>query len=1174
MPRLSATNDAMRVDFTVGRACWANLRHAVSLPSNAVAFVWQEKALTPSVGSRTMWLREADGDAWFVELPRVRDSLGAWREVVVELGTFAFRKEGNGRREMDTVNRFDMGFNNGDQSVLIRGLQVVLRSEGAEAPHPCAAARAALDPRVRIAVLECRPEASHVRRVLNAAGLAARRVTACELVRPARFAKANCDLLVIPCSPFFPVDAVPNFRRFLKDGGAFFSFGGYAFDQLSRTPQPTPDERFRIFATAADVNAGRTFGRALNSRVGRHGDAIGFPDDVIAVFDPSYQVTHVARAVTSPGQALRAAGADFPVPTDVPPYFAAVAMTGSNNPVLPEVRARWVPVLEAQDRFGRPRGPVLSLVLPYAGPYAKSAWAFTSHPTLFTAADPAADGLFADVCRRLLDPGQIATFAADRAFVRADEAVTLTVRTVRLVDGTRCRFVCGAKTLAEVPVQDGLARAMCRLSAADAAPDGLVRVVAEIRSADGTCRDRKETGVVLARAVADGPSFRFADNLFAVDGRRRFFGGMNMTGRVWHSGDENPLVWSRDFRDMADYGMKCLRLLHFSLFARGKPVWSVLTKPESLKVPPCERTVRQTDALVQLATARHVGIFLTLHDWMPWELNADELSVQADWAKFWAGRYAANPGVFYDIQNEPEPARLPKFSDGKPWRDCAARDGERKRARLFADWMKANGDAVHAVAPSAAVTVGNMQAFDLTEKHLSTDGIDFMNVHHYGPTKDMRTALKLLDRRFEGKGLSLGEFGASFAHDARGAGQVGDPSAVSIRHFLHVNQSAFGLGGAFTAAWCWKEFTDCVFPFGATWQDGAPKPVLKAYRNICLLLGEAGAPTDRPCVYLVLPDSFRIGGGAGRIYRALQKAADALICLNVSFGVINEEALARLPSEAKTLVWPLAVCPSDETFARVADLVRTGRSLLVTGDFRYDADRQPTRTARLDAFGFAADFAPLDPFAAARPASAAVQTQRRVRWSPEAVELTRTEAEIRALYRGFLDEVAQVRRLKTPGADEGEVIRFASRLADGGRFSSALNTTDAAQPVGAVTLAPREQAFARHAATGALTSVLLSGTLPGLSVTGAPCGFLSLDGKGIFESEAFAVLPNGPCTVRWARSLRGLRGEIGEFRDRRWHRLGDAAELSVPDDETAQDMRLFATPEKRAAVVAALERLL
>lgn len=1169
-PTLSTSGDVLRVDFKMGREPWANVRHALALPSNAVALAWKELALTPTTGSRTLWLREADGDAWFHEQPRAKGAVGVWRDDVVELGALAFHADGNGRREMDRVNRLDMGFNNGDQSVLLRDLQVWVRATKPAAPS---ASATPLDPSVRIAVLECGAETAHVRRVLNAAGLAARRVTPDELARPERFAKASCDLLVIPCSPFFPVEAVPNFKRFLKDGGAFFAFGGYAFDQLSLTPQVTPDDRFLVWATAADVNAGRTFGRALNARRGRHGDAIRFPDDVIAVFDPSYLVSHVARVVTSSAQTFRAPGQAFPAAGKVPPYFAAVARTGSNSPVLPDVRARWIPVLEALDRFGRPRGPVLSLVLPYAGPYAKSAWAFSAHPTLFAAEDSAADSLFVDLCRRLLDPGQITTFDADRVFIKPDEAVTFTAHTVRLPDGTTCRFSSGTNVLAEAVVQHGVARAVCRLPAADAdAASGLVRVTAEIRR-DGACRDRKETGVVLARSVK-GPAFRFADNMFAVDGRRRYFGGMNATGRVWHSDDENPLVWARDFWDMADYGMKALRLLHFSLFARGKPVREVFRRPDSLRPPPCEKTVRQTDALVQLASASHVGIFLTLHDWMVWELEPDELAYQKDWAAYWAGRYAANPGVFYDIQNEPEPARLPKCSFGKSWRDLAARDGERNRARYFARWMKANGDGVHAAAPSAAVTVGNMQSFELTEKHLSTDGIDFMNVHHYGRTEDLRTALKLFDRRFEGKGLSLGEFGASHAHDVRGAGQAGDPSANSIRHFLRINQYAFGLGGAFSCAWCWKEAQDCVFPFGTVWQDGAPKPVLKAYRNLCLLLGEAGASAARPEVFLVLPDSFRIGGGAGRIYRALQKSADALICLNVPFGVINEESLARLPPDAKALVWPMSVCPADETFARVADHVRAGRALLVTGDFRYDADRKPTRASRLAAFGFTADFEPLDPFGTPAAGSAPVQTRGKVRWSPEAVELTRPAADVRALYRGFLDDLVRVRRLKTPGADDGEVIRFAFPLEDGGRYSSVLNTTDVPRTVGSVTLAPGASAWSRHTASGALTSVLLAGTMPGLSVTGAPCGFLSLDGKSLPESRAFAVLPNGPCAIRLARGTDGLVGEIGEFRGRRWRRLGAADGLSVPADETAQDIRLFAAPEARAAAVAALEKLL
>lgn len=90
-----------------------------------------------------------------------------------------------------------------------------------------------------------------------------------------------------------------------------------------------------------------------------------------------------------------------------------------------------------------------------------------------------------------------------------------------------------------------------------------------------------------------------------------------------------------------------------------------------------------------------------------------------------------------------------------------------------------------------------------------------------------------------------------------------------------------------------------------------------------------------------------------------------------------------------------------------------------------------------------------------------------MRWSPEALELTRPAADVRALYRGFLDDLAWVRRLKTPGADDGEVIRFAFPLEDGGRYSSVLNTTDVPRTVGSVTLAPGASAWSRHAARGA-----------------------------------------------------------------------------------------------------------
>ena len=40
------------------------------------------------------------------------------------------------------------------------------------------------------------------------------------------------DVVILPYGPSFPVKAADNFRQFLREGGKFFSTGGYAFDNL------------------------------------------------------------------------------------------------------------------------------------------------------------------------------------------------------------------------------------------------------------------------------------------------------------------------------------------------------------------------------------------------------------------------------------------------------------------------------------------------------------------------------------------------------------------------------------------------------------------------------------------------------------------------------------------------------------------------------------------------------------------------------------------------------------------------------------------------------------------------------------------------------------------------------------------------------------------------------
>ena len=1163
---------------------WGNAGVTIEMPPDAVGFSWKEKTVFAEYSARRyMWLHEKDGDLWLYSLPKEEAAPGEWRDVVVTFDKLEYQPRGNKKRGLQTVSCLAMGLNFARQTVRIKDLEIIRRSDGGNKVD-VHGRKGAPDPSARIVVLDSKPENLHVIEVLERAGMRVRMVSAADMADPGQLSRANADLVVIPCSPFFPVAAIDNFKAFLKAGGAFFAFGGYAFDDVGSKPGSSGGNILARAPDITDVNAGR-FGRyMLNSRYGKPGDASSFAADVIAVFDPSFLVMHDARTVASRGQTFLEPSSEFPLPPAKEPYFAAVAMTGAKkDAVFPNVNARWIPVLEAEDRFGRRRGPVLSMVIPYAGPYAASAWAFCAHQELFMKADPAADRLLTDICRRLLSPVAIGTFKAYPHCAAPGEKVRLEATAARLPRDARCRFLCGGRVLGESGFAvGGTAEAEFTPRPEDADSRGLVTVTAQVMM-DGKTVDLKETAVVMEKDFT-GPTFEFKNNMFAIDGRRRFFGGVNNTGMMWYSDNEDPLVWGRDFADMADFGMKFLRILHFSAFSTTNHPEKVWRDPRSIDVTPPEKTCRQTDAIVRISAASGVGIMLVLHDWMPWELEEEELDIQDRWNRFWVGRYKDWHNVFYDIQNEPKAQRFP-FPKGsrKRWTDLEVRDGERKRAAYFDRWQRRNGDAVHSANPRAAVTTGHQQNLSEVEKQLSTAGIDFINVHHYGDLVGLRSVVKLTDRRFEGKGMTLGEFGARVSHDARVHGLTGYPSAAAILYFLRVNHSLYGMGGAFSGVWDWKEFQDCTFPWGMIWQDGTPKPVLKAYRNMCIVLGEAGAIKGDIPLWLTLPDSFRLGGDTDRIHNALRSATDALLTLNVPFGVINEEGLARLPSCAKALVWPMAVCPSDAAFSAVSEFARKGGAVLVTGDFRYDVDRKPSRKARLAQLGMEADFPPLDPFSNKLPEHASVRTVGKVTWSPKAVELvSRDQSEICALYREFLDAVAKIPRLAVPGAADGDVIRFESPLEDGGRCETAVSMVDKETAFGQVRLAPNSVFWRRFSPSGGVTALTLAGEASGVKVKGAPCAMLSLDGRPLPESRAVVLLPFGPCEVTPPEGCVAGRvdGEVGEFRGRRWTTLergvkvNGGRSISTPDDGTEYDIRLFADDEVREAAVKMLESLL
>jgi hypothetical protein len=72
----------------------------------------------------------------------------------------------------------------------------------------------------------------YLARLLEAPAFTTAFLNGAQLADARSLAREQFDVLVLPYGASFPVRAADNFRKFLRDGGKFFSTGGYAFDNL------------------------------------------------------------------------------------------------------------------------------------------------------------------------------------------------------------------------------------------------------------------------------------------------------------------------------------------------------------------------------------------------------------------------------------------------------------------------------------------------------------------------------------------------------------------------------------------------------------------------------------------------------------------------------------------------------------------------------------------------------------------------------------------------------------------------------------------------------------------------------------------------------------------------------------------------------------------------------
>ena len=1151
----------LEVDYVAGVG-YGNLGWSVETGPDLVGFRWKERFLSRKPGARRfLWLCEPDQDLWRTEVTKLdaKPLADGWCEYFVPVTHFAFSPRGKKTREMPKANRVMMGFNFDDQISQVRDFTAVIMPKAKPVKHLPFAPKPSADA-PRICVLDAGFGAPEALSALKLAGFSARAIGCDELAHADWFSKRSADLLVVPCSPFFPIDAVGNFKKFLSDGGAFFAYGGYAFDHLAEKPS---DPRLDApCLCAAEINGGKG-GATINSRYGLPGDSVRIARDAVQVFQPNNLVEYAEGARACPMQTFLPPGMSWPYDRTDRPYHAAIADVGSGDPVLTKITGRWIPILDAVDRYGRRRGSIVSLVHNSAGPYHSSSWAFSAHPRLFRRGDAKESALFGDIVRSLLERLFIRTFSTEPISADPGAKVDLAV-SVSAPDGASVVFSTDSGEIGRATVRKGAARLGWRAPS----ESGVTRLVARLE-VKGRGTDVIETGLCVRGAPPAGERLVWKNSYFQLNGRPRYFCGVNNTGMPWFSEQENPLVWQRDFEAMADNALKMERLIHFSAASvpKGQSAFSydpmVLTNRNA-------NVIAKTDAIMQTANAAGVAPLVALHDWICMELEEDEFRVLADWDRFWVSRYREYPLLSWDMQNEIHPVhgsrkqcadktafdrRLTRLIDrfydetgvspvaramkkGKnglypffyahnlPWNDLRARDMELFCAWLVSRWMKRISNVVHEVRPDVSVAPG-FTRYDSCERYLDTTGMDYSVVHCYDEIGITRGNLMLADRRFEGKGLLMGEHGCHASHGARATGKDGNPDAEMTDYLLTQNLAFYGMGAACALYWTWKDNLGAEFPWGVNWPDLVPKRGVGVLRNLSILLGSGTPVPAKPELYFILPDGSRLGGASRTIAQNLIYAVDCLLRQNVPFGVINERNLRKLPRQATALIWPYALSPRSEDFAEVVAFVKRGGRLLLSGSPVYDHEtRLPAHPERMAELG--------------------VGTNPNVVASTNVVE-KQADDSVSKWYAHFLKDVAGLKPVFVPAAP-GTGCCYALPQVDG------------------VALVRDETPFLLRRANGCRVAALGRGGVPQLIENkGEPCGFLALDGKDLPESEMILALPFGPAErIRLIGARKRLVGEIGEFRASRWTRLEQidgAVDFSV-DEPSATDMRLFAAPEK------------
>ncbi|MEN6496906.1 MAG: hypothetical protein ABFD16_21660 [Thermoguttaceae bacterium] len=965
---------------------------------------------------------------------------------------------------------------------------------------------------------------------------------------------------------FFPGDF--NYRADSPSAGR-----GHAGDQL----RPSHARRFQVGVSAGVAERGaphsvwiagvrvqadaagelRKMSPRINTRWARIRDALWPEPEQIGVFDSAFSLRDVTHTRAAAGQTIVG---DFTLDSPLSGY-SAVAMLGLNGHGFGPNRARWLPLLECFDRFGRSRGHAGAVVHHFTGTFAGSSWAIfgASDRDLFGSGSPALDRVLLPTVAHLLRRCYLHETDTALASYRDGETVTFrtqvsnfgrTGRTVEVRLVLKPQVVLSKKI--DVPPGETLAVELPWKPGKFT--DDYYAFAAELWE-DGRCVDREESAFVAwsPSVVAAGPRVRKDGTRFLLDGRPQFLMGcQNYWGQNGSVTARSPAAFDRDFRQMRDCGLRWTRCF-------------IPFKTEDDK--------RISDAIVQLAQKHGLVLYHTpnLHH----TADAAELAAQQETSREIAQRYRDVPGLVVDICNEPSfradnPGLVKSFGRaGKtegPWDDLDVAAFWRRMTEAEQAWAKANRSALRAGDPEMLVSVGWSQGWGggqvMKDPLLASLDLDFTDRHYYGPPGKMPAELKDVDLRGLGKPLILGECGAKdhptfLAADPWG---MGDDDDHYDARFLSLGHHTLGLGAAVMSSWHWRDPMEGIFPCGIVHQTGVPRPTALLYRAMALAFGRLKPRSVTPEVCLLVPDEARMNGQRGEVIQAIHRAADLLVASRVDFWLLPDSMLASLPKETKAIVYPTPLNPSDAILQRLGTFVEAGGTLYLSGDIGYDQQRRAIGSERLRQFCGVEKTAPgSSGFPAIRVKLAGAEAVKSDDREPTVTRYRRGKGSVwfgadpvelapemkpahRDLYRTLLQAAGTPGVAVTPDQAELQVFRVPGEDADALVLRNGGPAVEAQVGEYRVELAANGTGFLLVGHDGALRAVESQGSVKrGNQLVAQIKGHafvVAFDDVDVARSRSLLVLPLAAGEVRIQRqSDAAADAEVGEMHQGTWRRL-------------------------------------